>query len=39
MYGADAGLEVSAGAERGVRVRIRVPYRIARPADMARPSA
>jgi len=39
MYGADAGLEVSAGAARGVRVRIRVPYRIARPTDATRPSA
>lgn len=39
MYGADAGLEVSAGDARGVRVRLRIPYRIAPPADAPRPGA
>jgi len=29
MYGADAGLEVGAGAACGVRVRLRLPYRVA----------
>jgi len=39
MYGADAGLEVAAGAARGVRVRLRLPYRIAPPAAGGRPDA
>jgi len=39
MYGADAGLEVTAGAACGVRVRLRLPYRIAPPAAAARPDA
>ncbi|HEX3758217.1 MAG TPA: histidine kinase [Kofleriaceae bacterium] len=38
MYGADAGLEVAAGDACGVRVRLRLPYRIARPGA-ARPDA
>jgi two-component system LytT family sensor kinase len=39
MYGANAELEVTAGAACGVRVRLRLPYRIARPAEPARPDA
>lgn len=39
MYGAGAGLEVTAGAICGVRVRLRLPYRIAPPADGVRPDA
>lgn len=36
MYGADAGLEVTAGAACGVRVRLRLPYRSAPPAAAER---
>ena len=39
MYGADAGLEVAAGAACGVRVRLRLPYRVAPPAAAVRPDA
>jgi LytS/YehU family sensor histidine kinase len=39
MYGADAGLEVIAGATCGVRVRLRLPYRVAPPAAAARAHA
>lgn len=39
MYGPDAGLEVAAGAAGGVRVRLRLPYRVAPPAAAARPDA
>lgn len=39
MFGADAGLEVAAGAACGVRVRLRLPYRMAPPAAAARPHA
>jgi two-component system LytT family sensor kinase len=39
MYGADAGLEVSPGAACGVRVRLRLPYRVGPPAPAARPDA
>jgi len=39
MYGPDAALEVAAGAACGVRVRLRLPYRVAPPAAAARPDA
>jgi hypothetical protein len=39
MYGAGAGLEVSAGTACGVRVRLRLPYRVAPLAAAARPDA
>lgn len=39
MYGADAGLEVTAGAACGVRVRLHLPYRIAPPAAAERSDA
>jgi signal transduction histidine kinase len=39
MYGAEAGLEVTAGDACGVRVRLRFPYRVAPPAAAARPDA
>jgi signal transduction histidine kinase len=39
MYGADAGLEVAAGPARGVRVRLRLPYRVAPPAAAGGPDA
>jgi LytS/YehU family sensor histidine kinase len=39
MYGSDASLEVSPGAVCGVRVRLRLPYRIAPAAAAARPDA
>jgi LytS/YehU family sensor histidine kinase len=39
MYDADAGLEVTAGATCGVRVRLHLPYRIVPPADATRPDA
>jgi LytS/YehU family sensor histidine kinase len=39
MYGAGAELEVTAGAACGVRVRLRLPYRVAPPPAAARPDA
>jgi signal transduction histidine kinase len=39
MYGADAALELAAGAERGVRVRLRLPLRVERRPATAGPHA
>lgn len=39
MYGASAGLEVSPGERCGVRVRLRLPYRVASPVAAAGPDA
>jgi LytS/YehU family sensor histidine kinase len=39
MYGADAGLDITAGAAGGVRVRLHFPCRIAPPSAATRPDA